>query len=303
MPKIFPFKAVRPSPGMELLVSASTHDTTIKGQLTSLEENPFTYLHVIKPHLHFNEEKNPDKHFPMAKSYLKQLISQKVLNQDEKPAFYIYRQTKSDQTSFTGIIATVSANDYFEGHIKVHENTLTEKEAQLVEHIRITGVMGEPVLLTYRRQQSVDLLINEYTKDQAPIDFTDENLTSHEIWIIEDEAGIESLSLQFGAIDNFYIADGHHRSAAAAKYIRQYRDNEGGYLSCLIPDNQLRIASFHRIITKMDNFDKIVFLEKLKVEFEVELSNEPVTPVSKYQFGLCLKGKWYILRFKYPEDL
>lgn len=306
VPKIFSFRAIRPSEGMEGQVSASTHETKDSELLTKmLEENPFSYLHIVKPYLHFAEEKDPSKHFPFAKNYISQLLSQNVLKTDDQEAFYFYRQTVDNKT-YTALIATVSVEDYNNNAIKKHENTITQKEDQLAEHIKITGVIGEPVLLSHTATQKHDDLFKEVFSQMPTVEFVSDDGVQHKVWVITDTSLHSRIKEAYGEVGDFYIADGHHRSAAAAKCINQIRNSTesnvlqsgGNFMVALVPENQLGIFSFYRLLKDVHIADYHVFCSQLAKHFEVKKSDSICVPNSEYEFGVCTQFGWLLLRLR-----
>jgi uncharacterized protein (DUF1015 family) len=297
--QIFPFKAYFPSKGKEYLVSANIHVDDLSRQKQIVKENEFTYLNVVKPYLKFDEDKQPEKHFPIAKQTLDSLISNGVLVLSDEPSLYIYRQNvKSKGMTFLGLVCTVSVEDYFSDKIKKHENTLTEKEAQLINHIEHTGVIGEPVLLTHLSDQSVKEKLESCLQlGELVVDFEDECQIQHLVCKVTDPKIVQEFQTLYTKIDNLYIADGHHRSAASAGFFDKNKINQGRYLAYIVPPEYLRIDSFHRTFKSDIEFDENQFIEQLKQDFIVTQESEAVMAQKEKDFGLCLKGKWYKLHF------
>ncbi len=305
MASIFPFKALLPAKGKEGLVSANTHVDDLKRQMEIVRENPLTYLNVVKPYLKFNEEKNPIKHFPYGLSALHELMAMKAMELDANSSLYIYIQTDKINGSheYIGLICTVAVEDYYEGKIKIHEKTLTEKEEQLIMHIEATGVIGEPVLMTHKPASNVsDILKSIVGKGEEIIHFHDEVDRVHRIIRIEDPALIESIQNAYSGIGDLYIADGHHRSAASAGYFKKKGIHNGHYLSYVVPPEYLNIDSFHRAFKSKIEFNAETFISQLKNDFEVNTSPEPILPKNELEFGLRLKGQWYQLSYKLGVD-
>lgn len=299
MAQIFPFKAYFPSKGKEYLVSANIHVDDLTRQKQIVKENEYTYLNVVKPYLKFDEEKQPEKHFPIAKQTLDSLIERGVLVLSEEPSLYIYRQNiKSKGLSFLGLVCTVSVDDYFSDKIKKHENTLTEKEAQLINHIEHTGVIGEPVLLTHLSDKSVKEKLEACLQlGELIVDFEDECKIQHLVCKVNDPEIVSEFQSLYGNIENLYIADGHHRSAASAGFFDKNKINNGRYLAYIVPPEYLKIDSFHRTYKSDVDFDSNQFLEHLKQDFIISEENQAVQSQGEKDFGLCLKGKWYRLHF------
>jgi uncharacterized protein (DUF1015 family) len=300
LPKVFPFKALLPAPSLELQVSANTNVDDKEKQRRIIEENPNTYLQVVKPYLKFNEEKDPEKHFPYSRTVIERLIAEGVMVQDQQEALYVYLQVNLENNErYLGLICNVSSRDYYNGKIKVHENTLTEKENQLIDHIRICGAIGEPVLLTHFEDHYIDSQLEQVINSQAPdIDFTDEINRRHQIFKVKDIERITAFTEAYTKLDDFYIADGHHRSAASAGYYRKKGLDEGYYLALLVPANHLHIDSFYRAFKSNKSYSEAAFIEQLKTSFDVVKSDRPIVPSKALQFGLCTTEGWYNLHFR-----
>jgi uncharacterized protein (DUF1015 family) len=300
LPQVFPFKALLPAAGLEMEVSANTHVDSKEKQLEIVQTNPHSYLQVVKPYLKFNEEKDPEKHFPYSRQVIERFIAEKVMIQDQADTLYVYCQVNlRDNQRYLGLICNVAASDYYEGRIKVHENTLTEKENQLIDHIRICGAIGEPVLLTHFAHKDIDGLLEETMNSQSPdIDFTDEVDRRHMIYKITDHERIKTFQYAYNLVDDFYIADGHHRSAASAGFYKRECLDKSNYLAFLVPANHLHIDSFYRAYKSSSAFNTSTFIEKLKDHFDVIISDTPVVPKKARQFGLRTSAGWYRLEFR-----
>ncbi len=300
MPEIYPFKALLPAPGLEIEVSANTHVDDKARQMEIIQTNPKTYLQVVKPYLKFDEEKNPDKHFPLSKLAIVQLMADKIMVQDVEDTLYVYSQLNKDTKElYLGLICNVSAKDYYDGKIKVHENTLTEKENQLIDHIRICGAIGEPVLLTHFENAEIEALLKKVMDAQSSdINFTDEVNREHTIYKVQDIELINAFKAAYHQLDSFYIADGHHRSAASAGYYKAKGVNDGRYLAFLVPANHLHIDSFYRAYKSNNTFDINEFVNGLSLYFDIHETSEKVVPKSAREFGLCTSKGWFYLKFK-----
>lgn len=304
MAHVYPFKAIMPSEGLESLVSANIHIDSPDRLREIVAGNPLTYLNVVKPHLLSGETKDPDKHFPLAKKALDRLMENKSIVKDEDIALYIYKQTRlSDDTVFLGLICTVDVEDYFSGHIRIHEKTITEKENQLIQHIETTGVIGEPVLLTHPQNKAISDILEEHVEVKWQVkDFTDDAGMRHEVFAVKDSASIykiESLYLKAG---DLYIADGHHRSAASAGYYKKNGLKGGKYLAFIVPPEYLLINSFHRAFKADGPFDAQVFLKALESDFTVTPSASAFQPLREHEFGLLIQDAWYSLHYRHDCD-
>ncbi|MEZ4804286.1 MAG: DUF1015 family protein [Bacteroidia bacterium] len=300
MARINPFKALLPQKGLEVKVSANTHVDDLKRQTEIVNTNPLTYLNVVKPYLRFNEAKDPARHFPYAKSSLRDLIGQKAMYQDSEECFYIYFQTDKNHThEFMGLIATLPVEDYYNGKIKIHEKTLTEKEEQLILHIENSGAIGEPVLITHPKSQDIlDALIQLAEKSEEIMHFDDEINRHHRLIRINDPAQIAQLKDAYASVKDFYIADGHHRSSASAGYFKKHNIIDGHYLAYIVPPGYLKIGSFYRAYKSLGKFDANHFLNLMKEEFEIETCDSCFNPEDVKTFGLLIGENWYRLKYK-----
>jgi uncharacterized protein (DUF1015 family) len=261
-----------PSKDFELKVSANTHVDDMERQKEIVRSNPLTYINVVKPYLKSGEEKDPDRHFPLAKMALDELIRTKVMSRDKEDSLYIYRQFNVvNGDEFIGLICNVSAQDYYDGKIKIHEKTLTDKEQQLIKHIRYSGAIGEPVLMTHRMNKQIVDILNHYEDILEPaIDFVDELGREHQIYKVYTKFDIDIIKDIYEASGELYIADGHHRSAASSGYFKEENVVDGHYLAYLVPPEFLKIDSFHRAFKSDISFDAEEFLNALRKEFHID---------------------------------
>lgn len=288
-----------PAPGKEVRVSANTHVDTREQQVKIIRDNPDTYLQVVKPYLKFGEEKDPEKHYPHARTAIEDMMARGIMVRDEMDALYVYNQVNlATGDEYLGVICNVSSGDYYEGKIKIHENTLTEKENQLIDHIRICGAIGEPVLLTHFDENNIEDLLQETITEQQPdIDFEDEINRRHLIYKVTDVGRIAKFRQAYRELSDFYIADGHHRSAASAGFYEKARGEHGHYLAFLVPAKHLHIDSFYRAFKSATEFNELTFADQLQHHFEISASQEPVIPSKAMEFGMRTAKGWYKLRF------
>ena len=196
---IKPFAALRPSREKAGVVSSPSYDSASRELSTSeIMKNPFSYLHVVKPYLHFKgEKKNPEKHFPLGLEYLQKFKNEGILIKDKKPAYYIYRLIKGS-TAYTGLIAAASVDDYNNNVILKHENTLTEKQNELAEHISIFNGLGNPVLLTYPDNGIIESIINKTINAGAPeYNFLSADQLKHNLWVVHHDEDIVAIENEF----------------------------------------------------------------------------------------------------------
>lgn len=312
MAVVNPFKALRPAREKAGEVSSQPFDSASKDLADAeMEQNPNSYLHVVKPHLHFKgEKKNPQKHFPLGLAYLKKLKEAGLLVKDNQPAYYIYRIIQGSK-AYTSLIASASVDDYLNNNILKHENTLTEKQNELAEHIRFFNSLGNPVLLTYPDDATIDEVMNTYITHHVPeYNFISSDQKKHNLWVVNNPTDVELIRSRFAAIEKLYIADGHHRSAGSATYTKVMRRETGNFNGkepfnffpvCLIPFSKLTIFEYHRLVKHELAQTPDALMQQLAAYFDVTPSGHlPVQPLNKGEFGIYVKNKAYLLKLK-PE--
>jgi uncharacterized protein (DUF1015 family) len=298
MPKVFPFKCVRPRPDLASKVSARIHgNETNEDQIKFVQDNPLTYLNVIKPQLHFaDSKKNPEKHFDYARKKFESFLNEGTLVRDDREVLFVYSQKYPDGFECTGIIATLLSSDYMNNVIKKHENTRKAKEEMLVEHISATGAIGEPVLVSCSGGKELSKLMQDAKSNPALYDFTSGDKVNHKIWEINEGDDFNKLTSLLEGDENFYIADGHHRSAASSLYHKLNNNSQGRFLTYLMPEDQLKILPFHRLMTLESPIDESEFVATLEDNFDVQRLEKPFSPASKGEMGMCFNGSWFSLK-------
>lgn len=319
MPQIKPFQALRPQADLAEKVSARSWDSNhnhVSKQI--MEAYPFSYLHVVKPHLHFNQESRvPEIHYPYARQKFLEMKENGTLEKELQEGFYLYVVTNPKfGATYPGIVGLAAVDDYLNGKIKIHEHTLAKKEEALVEHVEAVKAVGEPVLLTFEDQHWFDDLC-ERVKLQKPLfDFVDTEGIQTSLWLI-DQANDQQLIIEKMKENNaFYIADGHHRSAGATKYAQKRRAQQPDYsgneafnyfLAYFIPSDKLQVFEFNRLVKDLNGMSEKEFLEALEVEFNVCLIGHAARKVKKkaFRFGMYMSGNWYGLDLKndQPKEL
>jgi len=307
MPKVFPFKSIRPQPEMAALVSARIHgNESLTAQVEFVKGNPNSYLNVIKPQLHFAEKNRHDpKHFSFAKEQLTKLLNDGVLMQDLEESIFVYKQTYPDGYSSLGVVAALLSQDYLDNKIKKHENTRKSKEEMMVKHITATKAIGEPVLVSCTPCFKLAKALKDQTNKNFDIEFESGDGVVHTLWRLSTVSEYGDLLDILSRDEAFYIADGHHRSAATSLYHTLNKNPEGKFLSYIIPDTELRILPFHRLLTFKEKIGKYGILGEIEKKFKITESDEPVIPEEKGVIGLSLKNRWYKLEYSLerPEEM
>lgn len=308
MARIIPFKAIRPPRDKAHLVPTRSYVTyTPDAMKRKLAENPFSFMHVINPEYGINQQQTSgENRFEYVNARYLQFLENGILVQDQKPAFYVYRQLQPRE-NFTGIIAGVSIDDYLNGTIRIHEQTITHREKLFKDYLDACNFNAEPVLLTYSDNVNVEAIIQQTVATQPVYDFSTTDYIRHQLWLVTDAEAVASLISQFKDIDKVYIADGHHRSASSSLLGMERRaknPNHTGHemynylMACLIPESQLRIFDYNRVLAGINEFTPGEFLELLAVDFEIIPQKTPTAPTRPHQFTMFLHDKWYTLNVK-----
>jgi len=305
MPVIKPFKALRPEPELVTKVASPPYDVLNSEEARQLvKDNPYSFLHVNKAEIDLDSSVDhyDQRVYEKASENLNILIKERVHLQDEQEKIYIYRQIMKGRAQ-TGLVACVSIDDYLKRKIKKHENTREDKEKDRINHIDFTGANTGPVFLIYK-------VVNRWTKEENPVyDFTSEDGITHTCWVIDDEQVIKRLIEAFAEVDYLYIADGHHRAAAATKVglkrRGQFKDYTGKeeynyFLSVLFPHDELYIMDYNRVVADLAGNSEEEFIQKISEKFAIEkYSGEgPYRPKARHTFGMHLNNCWYKLTAK-----
>jgi uncharacterized protein (DUF1015 family) len=301
MALIKPFAAVRPKPELADKICELPYDVMSSDEARAMAaENPLSFLHVSKPEIDLSPE--TDAHdarvYAKGRENFERLISQGALRQEARPCFYLYRQIMG-RHSQTGLVAAASCEDYLRGVIKKHELTHPDKEDDRVRHMEALGSQTGPVFLVYRANPRMDELVAEQTGQAPDTDFTAADGVRHASWTLRDAEHIDLVRGIFADIPFLYIADGHHRSAAAA---RVYQSRKGAgesafFLSVIFPDSQLQILPYNRVLRDLNGMTAGQLLKKLETVFVVT-DGGPARPEGKHELGFFMGGRWRALRFR-----
>ena len=299
-----PFKAVRPTRDKVALVTTRSFDIYDKKELKSiLKLNPFSFLHILEPGFKFKKTVSGEERFKMVHNRYHEFKENKIFIQDEKPKFYLHEKTFGN-TTFWGIIALSSLEDYKNNVIKKHEKTLKDREALFGHYLDVTGFNAEPVLITYPDNDFLSSIYQKYKLQRSEYEFTTNKGRTHHFWVIEDDEEIKNIEDAFLKIDAVYIADGHHRTASS--YFLYNETNEVSNIDCddcykyfmtyLIQESSLKISSFNRFIKSLNQLTKEEFLIKLDAYYRIEnLGQQFYRPSKKHHFSMYLDGEFYKL--------
>jgi uncharacterized protein (DUF1015 family) len=302
---IVPFKALRAPKDKVALVAARSYQDYAENDLEAqLAFNPYTFLHIINPGHKFNQHISGNERFSLVRNRFLEFKENGTLRQDDIASFYVYK-IKTRKHTYCGIIAGASANDYRNNVIKKHEDTLEKREHLFTEYLKTVGFNAEPVLLTYPDNTCIASLIKKVSNRPAEYEFTTTDRVTHYLWAISDKVTIEKIQAEFNKIDALYIADGHHRTSSSnllaetlnkGASIPQENAAYNFFMSYLIPESDLKIFEFNRMLRDLNGLNKEEFLMCLDKWFRIENRGvELYKPSKKHHFGMYLDGEFYSL--------
>jgi len=304
-----PFRALRPKPEYAKDVASRPYDVlNAQEARQEAEGNKYSFLRVIKPELELPDDIDPygANVYNQGLENLNFLRSEQIIVKDATPSFYIYRLTM-DGREQTGIVGCCHYQEYYDGHIKKHELTRTAKENDRVRHVETQNANAEPVFFSYRGLDSINQVITNATQSDPVYDFTADDGIRHELWVIDDESSISRIENDFKSVPDLYVADGHHRTAAAARVGQQKKDNNPNhdgteeynfFMAVLFSDDQLKIFDYNRVVQDLNGMSTDQFKEKLQRIFEISELESAQSPSIKGVFSMYLDKKWYSLNPK-----
>ncbi len=307
MPKVKPFRGLRPPKDLVEQVESRPYDVLNSEEARAeAGNNEKSLYHIIKPEINFPEgtsEYDPRVYDSAAEQFEK-FQKNGWLLQDEQENYYLYAQTMNGKTQY-GIVLCAHVDDYMNGNIKKHELTRRDKEDDRMKHVRITNANIEPVFLAFRHNDVLAELIKKYAAQEpvyhfkAPVDGF-----IHQFWVIENKEDQDAITEEFAKMDSLYIADGHHRSAAAARVGAEKGEKEGRgehdyYMAVCFPAEQLTILDYNRVVKDLNGLSEEDFLKALEKNFTVACKGEEnYRPQKMHEFSLYVGGKWYSLEAK-----
>jgi uncharacterized protein (DUF1015 family) len=303
MATLQPFPALLPNPALAARICELPYDVMSSEEARALAAgNPLSFLHVSKPEIDLPEGTDiyGAEVYAKGRENLQRLVAEGALSVDSQPCFYLYRQVMGTHSQ-VGVVAAASCQEYLDGVIRKHEFTRPDKEDDRVRHIETLNSQTGPVFLTYRADAALDSFIGNRITRAPYVDFTAPDRVRHTSWRISDPADIRFIADAFAGIPFLYIADGHHRSAAAGR-VFQARNGAGssaGFLTVVFPHNQMQILPYNRVIRDLQGETVDGFLSKLGAVFHFEPSGAP-KPARKHQVALYLDHRWISLQFR-PE--
>lgn len=306
MAKIIPFKAVRPTRDKVSLVAARSYQSYTKEQLEArLRDNPFSFLHIVNPGYRFDKEISGIERYSLVKNRYLEFKEDTIFVQDENAFYYVYKIVDRENQEFNGIIAATSAVDYENNIIRKHEDTITNREIIFKDYLKTVGFNAEPVLLTYPDNSVIKNIISKKQKERAEYEFTTTYRDTHYLWKVEKPELLKTIEQEFQKMPHIYIADGHHRSASSYLLYKDLKasnpDHHGDepynfFMSYLIPESDLRIHEFNRLVKDLNGLSKESFLIQLDALYRIENRGSiPYKPSKKHHFSMYLDGEFYSL--------
>ena len=305
-----PFKGIRPPKALVEQVASRPYDVLNSEEARAeAEGNEKSLYHIIKPEIDFpvGTDEHDERVYAKAAENFQKFQDNGWLVQDAEDKYYVYAQTMNGRTQY-GLVVCAAVEDYMTGKIKKHELTRRDKEEDRMKHVRVNNANIEPVFFAFPHQDELDAIVSKVVAGEAEYDFVAPDGFGHHFWVIDDAATIARITEIFAQFPAMYIADGHHRSAAAALVGDEKRkqnpnhvgDEEYNYfLAVCFPDNQLNIIDYNRVVKDLNGLSDEEFLKALEANFDVkEMGEEIYKPNALHNFSLYLSGKWYSLTAK-----
>lgn len=310
MATLKPFRGYRPPKEIVKQLASRPYDVLNSEEARKeAGDNPYSFLRVVKPEVELPEDIDlySQALYDKAKENFQKFIDKGYLVRDEKPKYYVYAQSWGDKVQY-GIVGCAGVEDYLNDVIKKHELTRPDKEEDRMKHVRVTNANAEPVFFTYPQKEAIDDIVARVVKAPAEYDFTADDGFGHHFWVINDDALIGKLEKLFAEVPGFYVADGHHRTAAAALVGKEKKEQNPAhtgdepynfFMAVLFPDDQLSIIDYNRVVKDLNGLSSEAFLEKLRKDFDVEKKGkEPFKPDELHVMSMYLDGEWYKLKAK-----
>ena len=308
--RIKPFQALRPVADKAALVASRPYDV-LNSEEARIEagDNPYSFLRIVKPEITLPEGIDPysPQVYTAGKANFQRLIDKGIFFQEDRECLYIYEMVMEGRAQ-SGIVACAWVEDYTTDRVKKHELTRPDKEQDRVNHIHITMMNAEPVFLAYRSEVALDAVVEELKKENPVYDFSADDGVNHRLWVVNDQRIIDSIVAGFEQIPLTYVADGHHRTAAAAKVgveLKNANPNHTGmeeynyFLAVHFPADQLRILDYNRVVKDLNGHSPEEFIKRISQAFSVEKQGKDCyKPHVLHEIGMYLDGDWYALTAK-----
>jgi uncharacterized protein (DUF1015 family) len=306
---IRPFAGLRPAPSRAAEVAAPPYDVlSTEEARVRAQGKPWSFLHISKPEIDLPVGTDPyaAEVYAKAAENLNKMLAANVLTRDDAPCYYAYRLIMGGHSQ-TGLVAAASVADYNTNRIRKHEFTRPDKEDDRVRQIDALNAQTGPVLLAYPAAPQVDAILAKASSGTPDADVTADDGIRHTIWVIRDATAISQLTAAFDGMHAIYIADGHHRSAAASRVAaarkaanpaHNGKESYNYFLSVIFPHHQMKIMDYNRVMTDLNGMDAAKFLQRIGENFSVAPSTTAVKPAQPGEFGMYLPGQWYRLNIR-----
>lgn len=299
---IKPFRALRPTRDKAYLVATRSYvsytDESLRDKLLN---NPFTFLQIIHPDRYGEPLTFGKERFKKVRHRFEEFCDRGIIMREEQPAFYVYQQVHHNR-SHTGVIAAVSVQDYLNGHVKVHEHTLSDRELMFKDYLEETGFNAEPVLLSHRKNNRIVELIHECCQGRAEYEFTSTDEVLHLMWPISDPKWVNEIQELYAQMPDLYIADGHHRTASSALLHQEVPNGSNAYfMAMLMDESEMHFSSFSRLVR--DSYLSLNTVKKaVSKHFDLKESDGPKELLG-HDFQLYGEGQWFDMKLKQPGEI
>ncbi len=306
MATVIPFKAVRPTREIVSLMATRAYDSYSLGERNArMKTNPFSFLHIINPGFRYQRRTAGSERYQLVRNRYLEFKEDGYIKQDQQASFYVYQIINREGQHFRGFIAATSVQDYIDNVIKKHEDTISSREGVFKEYLKVAGFNAEPVLLTYPDNDSLEIIMDKVCEQRAEYEFTTTYRDTHYLWPVSDTKTVTKITEVFKEISSLYIADGHHRCASSVKLSQEMRQSEADietnsnydyFMSYLIPEKDLRIYAFNRLVKDLNGHSKESFLIALDAMYRIENRGSTYYhPSKKHHFSMYLDGEFYSL--------
>ncbi|MBF0178247.1 MAG: DUF1015 domain-containing protein [Magnetococcales bacterium] len=306
MSLIQPFPGWRPRPDRVREVAAPPYDVLNRTEAATMARgNPHSFLHVSKAEIDLDPKISPHdaQVYQRARHNFLAMQESGILLQDSCPSLYVYRLVQGGHQQ-TGLVAAISVDAYLTDRVKKHEHTRPDKEDDRTRIADTLGANSGPVFLTYRHERSIDQVLDQVVRREPVFDFVADDGIRHTLWVVSEKAFIDQLVGLFDTLAALYIADGHHRAAAASRVSRARRAERGSctgeepfnrFMGVMFPDDQVRILEYNRVVRDLSGMTPETFLARVAERFDLQPDNQPVQPDRPHVFGMFLRDRWYRL--------
>lgn len=303
MATVKPFKAIRPTKDKAPFVVSRSYQEYSKKELNAnLKFNPFSFLHIINPGYKFDKEVTGTERFSLVYNRYLEFLEDAILKKDNTPGFYLY-EIEQNGLKCSGLFCATSVADYKNDIIKKHEDTIKRREQLFANYLNTVKFNAEPVLMTYEDQEVISNLLTREKQKTPEYHFTTTDKATHKLWVITDKKITAQIQDYFEEVDTLYIADGHHRSASSYLLSKMMDDKKEGddkasdyFMSYLIPESEIQIFEFNRMVKDLNGLSKEEFLIRLDTYFRIENKGAMLyRPTKKHHFSMYLDGEFYSL--------